>query len=480
MKNTIAFLIITALLLQTLSAQNNIGIGTITPNVSALLDLTATDKGFLVPRTDTTTVNNAGNAIADGLLIYQLSDKTFYYYDISVPMWKSVGGTLYIAGTGITITGNTISATGDDDWLFNGTNIYNANTGNVGVGTNNPTVSFQVATSDAIGVPAGATAQRPATPPTGATRYNTDLGVLEFFNGTVWLNVNTPPIGATYIQWFEAASPNTVYPNTTWVATDIADGSFIRARGGLANVANAGALTGVTQAEAIIDHQHTATGTAAGAGALTTSSDGAHAHNWGGHWSNDDAREWTNDNGDGVNGNTISDGAFWWGGNSATIGAYAVGAYSDIPWVIDAAGNHNHGGFTGGYNDIGSGCGSPKYVPYDDNTQSSTTSSSTNNAVSASCPWNGNATVGNFFGRLNEELNHNHIINADGNHTHNMRMYAHRHWLKQRATDTNGAHTHTIADHTHTLNIAVGSLVTGGGAETRPVNEAVIFWRRTN
>lgn len=463
-----------------LTAQSNIGIGTITPNVSALLDLTATDKGFLVPRTDTTTVNNAGNPIADGLLIYQTSDKTFYYYDISIPMWKSVGGSVYIAGSGITITGNVISANGDDDWLFNGANIYNGNTGNVGVGTNNPTVSFQVATNDAIGVPAGSTVQRPATPPTGATRYNTDLGVLEFFNGTVWLNVNTPPIGATYIQWFEAANPNNIYPNTTWVETDITDGSFIRARGGFSNVVNAAPLTGITQLGAIEDHQHSASGSISGSGVLTTTTDGSHAHNWGGHWSNDDSREWINGNGDGVNGNTLSDGVFWWGGNAATVGAYAVGDYSNIGTIIDVAGNHNHGGFTGGYNDIGTGCGNPKHVPYDDNTSSSTIGSVTNTAVSRTCPWNGTATVGNFLGRLNQELNHNHAINADGNHGHNIRMYAHRHWLKQRPTDSSGSHSHTIPDHTHNLNINVGSLISGASPETRPVNEAVIFWRRVN
>jgi hypothetical protein len=41
-----------------MKGQNNVGIGTIAPNASALLDLSATDKGFLIPRTDTTTLNN--------------------------------------------------------------------------------------------------------------------------------------------------------------------------------------------------------------------------------------------------------------------------------------------------------------------------------------------------------------------------------------------------------------------------------------
>lgn len=38
----------------------------------------------------------------------------------------------------------------------------------------------------------GTTAQRPASPVTGATRYNTTLGYLENYNGTVWKTVGDP------------------------------------------------------------------------------------------------------------------------------------------------------------------------------------------------------------------------------------------------------------------------------------------------
>lgn len=478
MKRIILFAFIITSFINYIKAQNNVGIGTTNPAPSAILDLTSIDKGFLAPRTDTTSVNNGGNPIADGLLIYQITDNTFYYFDLAIPKWKPIG-VAYVAGNGINITGNVISTIGDNDWLFNGNNIYNGNSGNVGVGISSPSVSFQVGTTDAIGIPSGNTSQRPSAAPTGATRFNSDLGVLEYYNGTTWLNVNTPPIGATYIQWFEASSPNTIYPNTTWVETDIIDGSFIRARGGFANVANGAPLTGVIQSGAIIDHQHTASATIGGSGILSTSANGAHNHNWGGWWSTDDSREWINGNGDGVNGNTISDNSFWWGGNPATVGSYSQGDYSNLGFIIDAAGNHNHGGFSGGYNDIGTGCGNPKYVPYDDNNQSSTVSE-TNNTTVSSCPWNSEGVVGNFLGRLNAELNHNHAINTDGNHGHNARLYAHRHWLKERPTSFTSDHTHTIADHTHTININVGSLISGASPETRPVNEAVIFWRRTN
>ena len=41
-----------------LFAQDNVGIGTITPDPSALLEIQALDKGLLIPRTDTLAITN--------------------------------------------------------------------------------------------------------------------------------------------------------------------------------------------------------------------------------------------------------------------------------------------------------------------------------------------------------------------------------------------------------------------------------------
>ena len=41
----------------------------------------------------------------------------------------------------------------------------------------------------AFDLPAGTTAERPGSPLTGSQRYNTELGVFEFYNGTIWLKV---------------------------------------------------------------------------------------------------------------------------------------------------------------------------------------------------------------------------------------------------------------------------------------------------
>lgn len=58
-------------------AQDNVGIGTTTPDQSALLELSSIDKGVLIPRTDTLSIASP----ATGLLIYTPTDSTFYYFD---------------------------------------------------------------------------------------------------------------------------------------------------------------------------------------------------------------------------------------------------------------------------------------------------------------------------------------------------------------------------------------------------------------
>ncbi|MCG9793545.1 hypothetical protein [Flavobacterium algicola] len=66
-----------------------IGIGTITPNSSSILDITSTDKGMLAPRM-TTAQRNAISSPADGLLVYDTDLKLFYYYLFSTTKWTPV------------------------------------------------------------------------------------------------------------------------------------------------------------------------------------------------------------------------------------------------------------------------------------------------------------------------------------------------------------------------------------------------------
>jgi hypothetical protein len=61
--------------------------------------------------------------------------------------------------------------------------------GNLGIGTNNPTVSLDLGSrTDAIELPQGTTAQRPSGN-NPYIRYNTTNSALEFYNGTDWVEI---------------------------------------------------------------------------------------------------------------------------------------------------------------------------------------------------------------------------------------------------------------------------------------------------
>jgi hypothetical protein len=78
----ITFLLIAIcfLLTNSLLGQGNVGVGTTNPNPSAILDLTSNDKGILIPRL-TSAERNAVVAPAQGLLVFDISDTTFWYFD---------------------------------------------------------------------------------------------------------------------------------------------------------------------------------------------------------------------------------------------------------------------------------------------------------------------------------------------------------------------------------------------------------------
>jgi trimeric autotransporter adhesin len=90
MKTPFVFVLLSVLLSLNIAAQNNIGIGTVSPDASARLDITATDKGILIPRVSITNVSSAApvTSPAAGLLIWNTnaaitggSGIGFYYWD---------------------------------------------------------------------------------------------------------------------------------------------------------------------------------------------------------------------------------------------------------------------------------------------------------------------------------------------------------------------------------------------------------------
>ncbi|MCD0467259.1 hypothetical protein [Flavobacterium sp. ENC] len=74
----------------TISGNAQIGIGTVTPNASSVLDITSTTQGMLAPRM-TTAQRTAIATPAEGLLVYDTDLKSFYYYSASA--WAAMSST---------------------------------------------------------------------------------------------------------------------------------------------------------------------------------------------------------------------------------------------------------------------------------------------------------------------------------------------------------------------------------------------------
>jgi hypothetical protein len=144
-----------------LNAQN-VGINTTSPDNSAALDITATDKGLLVPRM-TTTQRTAITTPATGLLVYDTTLGQFYFYSGSV--WTAIPlstsnalnyvGTSYLGKT--SGYGSTGTSEGTSSNLYNigiGANVLNANTtgnNNIALGQNALNANTNVANNIAIG-----------------------------------------------------------------------------------------------------------------------------------------------------------------------------------------------------------------------------------------------------------------------------------------------------------------------------------------
>jgi hypothetical protein len=62
-----------------------VGIGTLTPAATSVLDISSTTKGILLPRMSTTQINAMGTTITKGVLVYNLDDLAFNTFDTS---WK--------------------------------------------------------------------------------------------------------------------------------------------------------------------------------------------------------------------------------------------------------------------------------------------------------------------------------------------------------------------------------------------------------
>ena len=104
-------LVASLLLFISVFAKAQVGIGTITPDGSAQLDITSTNKGILIPRMNKAARDliNTPNPPATGLLIYQTDDAPgFYYYNGTawVPFISPASEAIipYASGTPVVVT----------------------------------------------------------------------------------------------------------------------------------------------------------------------------------------------------------------------------------------------------------------------------------------------------------------------------------------------------------------------------------------
>jgi hypothetical protein len=104
----IFFSAVVCVITTTAMAQNNVGIGTGTPNTSAMLDVSSTTKGLLIPRmtgAQRTTIASP----ATGLLVFDTDTKTMWAYDGLA--WKDLSTGEGGSGLSLPYTGTDATAT---------------------------------------------------------------------------------------------------------------------------------------------------------------------------------------------------------------------------------------------------------------------------------------------------------------------------------------------------------------------------------
>ena len=140
----ISALVVICTIISLPAVAQNVGIGTTTPDASAQLDISSTTKGVLMPRL-TAAQRAAIVAPANGLMVYQTDGTAgFYYYNGAV--WNVIG-----------------SGGGSSYWLQGGSNIYNSNTANVGIGLTEPANKLTLAGSLLVAEPMFTTSALPST-----------------------------------------------------------------------------------------------------------------------------------------------------------------------------------------------------------------------------------------------------------------------------------------------------------------------------
>ncbi|CAN5694596.1 hypothetical protein BH10BAC3_BH10BAC3_03530 [soil metagenome] len=173
-------------------------------NASAILDVSSSQKGILIPRL-TTVERDAVKSPATALLIFN-SDLSQFQVNTGTAVntvWQSIvslnqpdaSKSLWQTGGNKGLADTSFIGNADNKPLSFKTNnvlrlyIDSANS-KVGIGTNAPRTSLDIATTDALIVPVGTTAQRPVAPVIGMIRFNATTNKLEGYTSTGWVALN--------------------------------------------------------------------------------------------------------------------------------------------------------------------------------------------------------------------------------------------------------------------------------------------------
>ena len=79
------------------------------PDASAILDVKSTEKGLLIPRMSTTQRTSI-NSPANGLMVFDLTTKSFWFYDQTTTSWKEIS--MQGGGQDLSIANDVLSLSG--------------------------------------------------------------------------------------------------------------------------------------------------------------------------------------------------------------------------------------------------------------------------------------------------------------------------------------------------------------------------------
>ena len=130
MKTKYLSIIVISFLLMISEVWAQVGIGTITPNASAMLDVSSTTQGLLAPRM-TTIEKNSITSPANGLLIYDTDLSKFNYYNGSawttIETGSSTSRVNYKLVKSVADLSDELAAGGGSTYLLNSTYLYEIN-----------------------------------------------------------------------------------------------------------------------------------------------------------------------------------------------------------------------------------------------------------------------------------------------------------------------------------------------------------------